>query len=252
MASELHPWWFKLENLPSRLPCRHVFEPKLNAQQGAICEAFFSKCFEQSTSWCFGSHFFVARSHWFIAICHCRFLASFFFFFQRKSMERKLLCQLFTATSCSILAQHALKLICHTTFDSILFKSLLSHCHDVVLLWHHGGHVTETRDFQLHTTQLLKASCLFPFKSILLRTSGKCQSIKRTACMLNLIYIVQCKWYLWLKISVQGPFKKNMGYNDNSLDTNSKRGINVQKQTLSCSFCCCWHVLGWMKEGACL
>ena len=80
MASELHPWRFELEIFPSRLPCGHVFEPKLNAQQGAICEAFFFfflKCFEQSTSWCFGSHFFVARSHRFIAICHCRFLASF-------------------------------------------------------------------------------------------------------------------------------------------------------------------------------
>ena len=65
---------FELEIFPSRLPCGHVFEPKLNAQQGAICEAFFWKCFEQSTSWCFGSHFFVARSHRFIAICHCRFL----------------------------------------------------------------------------------------------------------------------------------------------------------------------------------
>ena len=42
-------------------------------------------------------------------------------------MERKLLCQLFTATNCSTLAQHALKLICQTTFHSILFKSLLSH-----------------------------------------------------------------------------------------------------------------------------
>ena len=71
MASELHPWRFELEIFPSRLPCghpyRHVFEPKLNAQQCAICEAFFSKCFEQSASWCFGSHFFVARSHQFIA-----------------------------------------------------------------------------------------------------------------------------------------------------------------------------------------
>ena len=63
------------------------------------------------------------------------------------------------------------------------------------------------RDFQLQTTQMLEASCLFSFKSILLRTSGKCQSIKRTACMLNFIYIVQSKWYLRLKISVQGPFK---------------------------------------------
>ena len=74
------------------------------------------------------------------------------------------------------------------------------------------------RDFQLQMTQMLEASCLFSFKSILLRTSGKCQSIllrtsgkcqsiKRTACMLNFIYIVQSKWYLRLKISVQGPFK---------------------------------------------
>ena len=41
LASELHPWRFELEIFPSRLPCGHVFEPKLNAQQGAICEAFF-------------------------------------------------------------------------------------------------------------------------------------------------------------------------------------------------------------------
>ena len=125
MASELHPWRFELEIFPSRLPCGHVFEPKLNAQQGAICEAFFSKCFEQSTSWCFGSHFLVARSHRFTAICHCRFLASLKK--KKKSMERKLLCQLFTATNCCTLARHALKLICQTTFDSVLFKSLLSH-----------------------------------------------------------------------------------------------------------------------------
>ena len=31
------------------------------------------------------------------------------------------------------------------------------------------------------------------------------------ACILNLIYIAQCKWHLRLKISVQGPFK-NMGF----------------------------------------
>ena len=53
--------------------------------------------------------------------------------------------------------------------------------------------MTETRDFQLQTTQMLEASCLFSLKSILLRTSGKCQSIKRTACMLNFIYVVQSK-----------------------------------------------------------
>ena len=53
--------------------------------------------------------------------------------------------------------------------------------------------MTETRDFQLQTTQMLEASCLFSFKSILLRTSGKCQFIKRIACMLNFIYIMQSK-----------------------------------------------------------
>ena len=208
MASELHPWRFELEIVPSRLHCVHVFEPKLNAQQGAICEAFFSKCFEQSTSWCFGSHFFVARSHRFIAICHCRFLASFFFFFfnlEKKSMERKLLCQLFTATNCSTLARHAIKLICQTTliqFCSSRYWAMRVSC----LVVTSRRSRDRKRDFQLQTTQILEASCLFSFKSILLRTSGKCQSIKRTAWMLNFIYIVQSKWYLRLKISVMGPF----------------------------------------------
>ena len=49
-------------NLSKSVICGHVFEPKLNAQQGAICEAFFWKCFEQSTSWCFGSRFFLIDS----------------------------------------------------------------------------------------------------------------------------------------------------------------------------------------------
>ena len=54
-------------------------------------------------------------------------------------------------------------------------------------------------------------SVVFVFIQInTLRTSGKSQSIKRTACMLNFIYIVQSKWYLRLKISVQGPFKHHV------------------------------------------
>ena len=53
--------------------------------------------------------------------------------------------------------------------------------------------MTETQDFQLQMTQMLETSCLFSFRSILLRTSGKCQSIKRTACMLNFIYVGQSK-----------------------------------------------------------
>ena len=48
MASELHPWRFELEIFPSRLPCGHVFDPKLNAQQGAICKAFFQNALSRA------------------------------------------------------------------------------------------------------------------------------------------------------------------------------------------------------------
>ena len=69
--------------------------------------------------------------------------------------------------------------------------------------------MTETRDFQLQTMQLLEASCLFSCKSILLCTSGKCQSIKRTACMLNLIYIYNVSDIYDLKSLFRGPFTQN-------------------------------------------
>ena len=48
--------------------------------------------------------------------------------------------------------------------------------------------MTETRDFQLQTTQMLEVLCLFSFKSILQENVNL-----STACMLNLIYIVQSK-----------------------------------------------------------
>ena len=100
-----------------------------------VCDrwSIFPKCFEQSTSWCFGSHFFVAR----VPSIHCHLPLSFSGFnFKKEKHGKKLHCQLFTAKNWSTLARHALKLICQTTFDSILFKSLLSHagqlsCHDV-------------------------------------------------------------------------------------------------------------------------
>ena len=126
MASELHSWIFELEIVQSRLACghpyRHVFEPKLNAQQCAICEAFFSKCFEQSTSWSFGSHFFVARSHRFIATCHCRFLASFL----KEKHGTKTPLTTFHYNSIGSTRSACFK-ICQTASDSILFKPLLSH-----------------------------------------------------------------------------------------------------------------------------
>ena len=48
MASELHPWRFELEIFQSRLPCGHVFEPEMNAQQGAICETFFGNALSRA------------------------------------------------------------------------------------------------------------------------------------------------------------------------------------------------------------
>ena len=65
--------------------------------------------------------------------------------------------------------------------------------------------MTETRNFQLQTTQLLKASCLFSFKSILLRTPGKCQCIERTVCMLTFIYTVKVSDIYDLKAVFRGP-----------------------------------------------
>ena len=125
------------------------------------------------------------------------FWLHFFFFFFKKNMERKLLCQLFTATNW--FARLLSIQLCSSRYWAMRVSCLV---------------VTSRRSrdrnpgFQLQTAQLLEASC-FSFKSILLRTSGKCLSIKRIACMLNFSYIVQCKWYLRLKISFLGPFKES-------------------------------------------
>ena len=145
----------------------------------------------------------MARPHQFIAICHCRFLASF----KNKILKKGKAWKENSTFHCNQLlhtrsACFKTDLPDHFRFNFV--QVVTEPCRSVVLLWRHGGHVTETRDFQLQTTQMLEASCLFSFKSILLRTSGKCKSIKRTACMLNFNYIVQSKWYLRLKISVQG------------------------------------------------
>ena len=126
MASELHPWRFELEICPSRLPCEHVFEPKLNAQQGAICEAFKKKNALSRAH----RDVLVPTSLWLRFINSLPFATVVFWlhlkirFFLKEKHGKK---TLFTATNCSTLARHALKLICQTTFDSILFKSLLSH-----------------------------------------------------------------------------------------------------------------------------
>ena len=133
----------------------------------------------------FGSHnFFVAASHRPTATCHCCFLASFF-----KGNLWNENSHSFVSFSQQPTAAHSLCMV-HFRFVTELCGS--------VVLWYHGGHVTETQDFQLQTMQLVEALCLFSVKSVLLCTSGKCSCVKQTAWMLNFIYIAQCKWYLWL------------------------------------------------------
>ena len=168
MASELHPWRFELDTFPSRLPCGHPYRHVFGAQTD--CSAvpdlwsifFFSKCFEQNTSWCFGSHFFVAT----VLSIHCHLPLSFTgFIFKGKSMERKLLRQLFTATNYRTLARRALKfaILLSIQFCSSRYWAMRVSC--LVLTSRRSR--DQTRDFQLQTTQLPEASCLFSLKSIL-------------------------------------------------------------------------------------
>ena len=109
--------------------------PNWMLSRGRSVKHFFSKCFEQSTSWCFGSHFFVARSHRFIAICHCRFLASFFFsffllfffLFWNEKHGKKTPLSTFHCNQLRHTRSACFKTDLPDYFDSILFKSLLSH-----------------------------------------------------------------------------------------------------------------------------
>ena len=124
MASELHPWRLGLEIFPSRLPCGHVFEPKLNAQQGAICEAFFGNALSRAHR-----GVLVPTSLWLGPIDSLPFATVVFWLHLKKKKLNKEKHGKKTPLStfhCKHL-QHTLKLICQTTFDSILFKSLLSH-----------------------------------------------------------------------------------------------------------------------------
>ena len=188
MASELHPWRFELEICPSRLPCGHVFEPKLNAQQGAISEAFFRNALSRA-------HRGVPTSLWLGPIDSLPFatvvfwLHIFFFFFKEKHGKKTLL----STFHCNQL-QHT-HLACFKTdlpdyFRFNFVQVITEPCGSVVLSWRDRCHLTETRDFQLQMMQLLEALCLFSFKSTLLHTSGKCQCIRWTACMFNFIYTV--------------------------------------------------------------
>ena len=183
MASELHPWRFELEIFPSRLPCGHVFEPKLNAHQGAICEAFKKKNFFNALS---RAHrgVLVPTSLWLgprdSLPFATRFLVFVLFLFFKEKHGKKTPLSTFHSNQLQHTHSACFKTDLPDHFWFNFVQVVTEPCRSVVLLWCHGGHVTKTRDFQLQTTQMLEVSCLFSFKSILLRTSGKCQYIKRT------------------------------------------------------------------------
>ena len=167
MASELHPWRFELEIFPSRLPCGHVFEPKLNAQQGAICEAFFWKCFEQTTSWCFGSHFFLIDSLPFATVVFWLHLKTKF----KEKHGKKTPLSTFHCKQLQHTRSACFKTDLPDHFRFNFVQVVTEPCGSVVLLWRHGGHVTENGSSAADDADA-RSVCLFSFKSILLRTSG--------------------------------------------------------------------------------
>ena len=112
-------------NLSKSVTCGHVFEPKLNAQQGAMCEAFFWKCFEQSTSWCFGSHFFLIDSLPFATVVFWLHLKTKTKFKEKHGKKTPL--STFHCNQLQHTRSACFKTDLPTTFDSVLFKLLLSH-----------------------------------------------------------------------------------------------------------------------------
>ena len=126
MASELHPWRFELKIFPSPLPCGHVFEPKLNAQQGEICEAFF---FGYALS---RAHrgVLVPTSLWLGPIDSLPFATVVFwlhYFFLKERHGKKTLLSTFHCNQLQHIRSACFKTDLPDYFDSILFKSLLSH-----------------------------------------------------------------------------------------------------------------------------
>ena len=179
MASELHPWRFELEIFPSRLPCGHVFEPKLNAQQKAICEAsFFLNALSRAHR-----GVLIPTSLWLGPIDSLPFATVIFWLHFKKKifLKEKHGKKTPLSTFHSNQLQHP-RSACFKTdlpdhFRFNFVQVITEPCWSVLVVTSRRSR-DQKQDFLLQTTQTLEASCLFSFKSILLRTSGKCQSIK--------------------------------------------------------------------------
>ena len=115
---------FELEIFLSRLPVDMYLSPNWMLSRVRSVKHFFGNALSRAHR-----GVLVPTSLWLGPIDSLPLATVIFWllFFKRKSLERKLFCQLFTATNWSTLTRHALKLICQTTFDSVLFKLLLSH-----------------------------------------------------------------------------------------------------------------------------
>ena len=152
-------------------------------------------------------------SHRFIATCHCRFLASFL---KGKAWGKKFPLSTFHCNQLQHTHLACFK-ICQTTFDSILFKSLLSHvgqssCRDVTeVTWPKPG------IFSCRRRSCSKRRVCFHSNQYFNIPRENVTVSNEHACILNLIYIAQCKWHLRLKISVQGPFKNMWFYSSHDL-----------------------------------
>ena len=173
MASELHPWRFELEIFPSRLPCGHVFEPKLNAQQGAICEAsFFLLLLFFLFFFCFNA---LSRAHrgvlvptlWLGPIDSLPFAIVIFWlnfrkhFFLKEKYGKKTPLSTFHSNQLQHTRSACFKTDLPDHFRFNFVQVVTEPCRSVVLLWRHGRHVTENGIFSCRRRRCSKRRVCF-------------------------------------------------------------------------------------------
>ena len=158
MASELHPWRFELEIFPSRLPVDMYLSPNWMLSRVRSVKHFW-KCFEQSTSWCFASHFFLIESLPFATVIFWLHLKTKTKFKEKHGKKTPL-----STFHCNQL-QHTHSACFKTDLpDHIRFnfvQVVTEPCGSVVFLWRHGGHMTENGIFSCRRRRCLKRRVCF-------------------------------------------------------------------------------------------
>ena len=164
MASELHPWRFELEIFQVGTLWTCILSPNWMLNRVRSVKHFFRNALSRAHR-----GVLVPISLWLGPIDSLPFATVvfwLFFFFKEKHGKKTPL----STFHCNQLQQT--RSACFKTDLPVYFRFnfvqvFTETCGSVVLSWRHGARVTETRDFQLQMTQLLEASCLFSFKSIL-------------------------------------------------------------------------------------